>query len=78
MKVALNRGLLILLLLWTLSCYLTYILWVGHSHRSYMKSIIINRIDESNKQKVINHNEESVDKKEVLLINETSRSIWYQ
>ena len=78
-QVVLNRGLIVPLLLGAISCYLIYMLWVGHSHRSHIKSIIINVIDESKKQKVIYENEESrsVDKEE-LLIKDTSRSIWYQ
>lgn len=80
MKIVLNRGLLITFILGTISCYLCYILWVGHSYRSHIKSNIIALIDESKQQKVINHNVESrsVDKEEALLINETkSRGIWY-
>ena len=76
-KIVINRGWLITLLLGAISCYLIYILWVGHSHRNDIKSIINNVIDKSNEQKVINYNEESVDNKKELLIKETTRSIWY-
>ncbi|CAO1381269.1 unnamed protein product [Diamesa serratosioi] len=66
-----NRGLLVSLLFGAITCYLILSYWISHRHISNMKSVINTVIDKSKKQNVINTNEETVDKNEVLLINET-------
>lgn len=68
-KLASNRGCVISLILGAFSCYLVYILWFGHSQRNYIKSIIINAIDDSF----------SVDtNQEALRINDRRRNLWYE
>lgn len=78
-KIVWNRGCVIYLLLSAISCYLVYILWVGHNKRNYIESMIDNAIEDSKKQQFTIRYEESVEKKqESLLVDDKSRSIWYE
>lgn len=78
-KIVWNRGCVIYVLLSGISCYLVYTLWVGHNQRNEMKSIIDSAIVDFKKQQFTNRYEESVEKKqEALLVDDRSRSIWYE